>query len=154
MKKINWSRIVFGGVLSGLVLIVLAIASTALFVGRQGLRTVVHALSPSAGISTLLFFLCVMLIMGMLMTWWYAAIRPLFGPGPKTAVMAGLSVWITIIWLGVVGFAYKSVAMNEPYSLPSGPMLPLLYLAIMVASTVAGAWVYREPRSETSPLSE
>ena len=81
------------------------------------------------------------------MTWWYAAMRPLFGPGPKTAAIAGLAVWVTAIWLGVVGFAFKSVAMGEPYSLPSGPKLPILYLVIMVASTIGGAWFYKEQQS-------
>jgi hypothetical protein len=37
------------------------------------------------------------------------------------------------------------VAMYEPVSnLPPGPMLPILYLAMIVASTMAGAWVYKE----------
>jgi len=148
MGKINWGRVVLGGMVAGVVLIVLATASTALFVGRQGLRTAAHALRPStSGSAVPLFFLSVFFVLGMLMTWWYAAIRPLFGPGPRTAAIAGLAVWVTAIWLGVVGFAFKSVAMGEPYSLPSGPMLPILYLVIMVASTIAGAWLYKEQQS-------
>ena len=134
--------------IAGVVLIVLATASTALFGGRQGLRTAMHALRPStSGIAAPVFFLSVFLVLGILMTWWYAAMRPLFGPGPKTAAIAGLAVWVTAIWLGVVGFAFKSVAMGEPYSLPSGPKLPILYLVIMVASTIGGAWFYKEQQS-------
>jgi hypothetical protein len=148
MGKINWSRIVLGGMFSGLVLIVLSSVSTALFGRQQALRRAVDALRPSTtGIGTPVFFLSVILILGMLMTWWYAAIRPLFGPGLKTAAMAGLAMWLTAIWLGVVGFAFKSLAMGEPYALPSGPMLPVLYLVIMVASTIAGAWLYKERQS-------
>jgi hypothetical protein len=37
--------------------------------------------------------------------------------------------------------------MGEPYSLPSGPMLPILYLVIMVVSTISGAWIYKEQQS-------
>lgn len=70
--------------------------------------------------------------------------RPLFGPGPKTAAIASLAVWVTGIWFGVVGFAFKGVAMGEPYALPSGPLMPILGLLIMVASTIAGASVYKE----------
>lgn len=148
MGKINWGRVVLGGAFSGFVLIVLATAATALFLGRQSLRTAIHALRPStSGIGTPLFFVCVIFVLGMLMTWWYAAIRPLFGPGLKTAAVAGLAMWVTAIWLGVVGFAFKSVAMGEPYALPSGPMVPILYLLIAITSTVAGAWIYKERQS-------
>lgn len=148
MGKINWSRVALGGMLSGGVLIVLATASTVLLGGQQALRTAVHALRPSTtGIGTPVFFVGVILILGMVMTWWYAAIRPLFGPGLKTATIAGFAMWLTAVWLGVVGFAFRSVALGEPYALPSGPMLPILYLVIMVASTVAGAWLYKERQS-------
>jgi len=73
------------------------------------------------------------------MTWWYAAIRPRFGPGPTTAAIAGLAVWLI-----AVGQLMKSVAVYEPANLPAGPMLPVLYLLMIVASTEVGAWVYRE----------
>jgi hypothetical protein len=145
MRKINWARVALGGILAGVVLIALAVTSTVLFGGSKGLSTGVHALFSSAtGSAAPLFFLCVFLVLGMLMIWWYAAMRPLFGPGPKTAVIAAFALWVTVIWLGVVGFAVESLAMGAPYSLPSGPMLPILYLVIMVASTIAGAWVYKE----------
>jgi len=129
-------------------LIVFVTVSTVLFVERERLRAAAHALRTStSGSAALLFFVCVFLVLGMIMTWWYAAFRPLFGPGPKTAAIAGLAVWMTAIWLGVAGFAFKSLAMGEPYPLPAGPMLPILYLVIMVASTIAGAWVYKEQQN-------
>ena len=134
MGTINWGRVVLGGMLAGVVLIVLTTASTALFIGRQELRAAVQ------GSAAALFFIFVFLFLGILMTWWYAAIRPRFGPGPKTAAIAGLAVWLI-----AVAQMLKSVAMYEPrLNLPSGPMLPMLYLVMIVASTVVGAWVYQE----------
>jgi len=149
MGKINWGRVVLGGMLSGVVLIVFVTVSTVLFVERERLRAAAHAAlrKSTSGNAALLFFVCVFLVLGMIMPWWYAAFRPLFGPGPKTAAIAGLAVWMTAIWLGVAGFAFKSLAMGEPYPLPAGPMLPILYLVIMVASTIAGAWVYKEQQN-------
>ena len=32
--------------------------------------------------------------MGLLLVWLYAAIRPRFGPGPRTATYAALVVWV------------------------------------------------------------
>jgi hypothetical protein len=34
-------------------------------------------------------------VIGLLLVWLYAAMRPRFGPGPKTAILAGLAVWVT-----------------------------------------------------------
>ena len=36
-------------------------------------------------------------IIGFLLVWLYAAMRPRFGPGPKTAILAGLAVWVTAV---------------------------------------------------------
>jgi hypothetical protein len=141
MEKINWGRVVLGGALAGVVLIALMTGSTALFGGQPELRTALQSLHmPMRGAAQLVFALSVFLFLGMLMTFWYAAIRPRFGPGPKTAAIAALAVWLII-----VSQLLKSVAMNEPVSnLPAGPMLPILYLLMIVASTEVGAWVYKE----------
>lgn len=141
METINWRRVVLGGMLAGVVMIVLATACTALFIGRQELRTAVRTFRPTAsGSAALVFFVFVFLFLGLLMTWWYAAIRPRFGAGPKTAAIAGLAVWLV-----AMGQMLKSVATYEPsVNLPPGPMLPILYLAMIVASTEVGAWVYKE----------
>jgi hypothetical protein len=65
------------------------------------------------------------------MTWWYAAIRPRFGAGPKIAAIAGLAVCLI-----AVGQLLKSVANDEPVSsLASGPGLPFLYFVMIVASS-------------------
>lgn len=38
------------------------------------------------------------------MVWLYAAIRPRFGPGPKTAICAGLVVWgLSYVFQAIVG---------------------------------------------------
>jgi hypothetical protein len=140
METINWRRVALGGMLAGVVLIVLATASMALFMGQQELRTAVRAFRPSASsTAALVFFIFVFLFLGILMTWWYAAIRPRFGAGPKTAAIAGLAVWLV-----AVGQLLKGVATYEPSNLPSGPVLPILYLGMIVASTKVGAWVYKE----------
>ncbi len=136
MGTINWSRVLLGGTLAGVVLIVLTPAA-ALF-GPQELRTATAALRVTAGGAA--FFVFVFIFLGILMTAWYAAIRPRFGPGPKTAAIAGLAVW-----LFGVGQLLRSVAISEPASnLPAGPLLPTLYLLLIVASTEVGAWAYRE----------
>ena len=141
MDTINWRRLALGGMIAGVVVIILAIASTTLLVGQQGLATKLQALFPATGRSAaLLFFLVGFLLLGILMTWWYAAICPRFGSGPKTAAIAGVSLWL----IGVGAQIFKGVALNDFSSLPSGPLLPILYLIVIVAGTEAGAIIYAE----------
>lgn len=146
MGKLNWGRIVVGGTLAGILLIAFSAIYTTLLSGLNGIHRAIPTLYASAGIAGVIFCLGAFLILGIVMIWWYAAIRPLFGPGPQTAAIAAVAVWVTAIWFGVVGFVLKSLAMGEPYSLPAGPTLPILCLLIMIASTVGGASVYKERR--------
>ena len=48
--------------------------------------------APSGGLVTFLFL--VNLLEGIWAMWLYAAIRPRYGAGPKTAVAAGISWWV------------------------------------------------------------
>ena len=42
--------------------------------------------------------------LGFATVWLYAAIRPRFGPGPKTAIWAGLVVWaLSYVFTAIVG---------------------------------------------------
>ena len=137
MEKLNWRRVLLGGALAGTVLI--ALTASTLFLSKQNeLFTTLQ--SGTRGVAAILFVMFVFLFLGTLMTFWYAAIRPRFGPGPITAAIAGLAVWLV-----VVSQFLKSVAIYQPDSnLPPGPLQPILYLAIIVAGTEAGAWLYKE----------
>ena len=137
METINWRRVGLGGLLAGVVLSILAVGCAALFIGQTHLRAL---RLTGANAASIFFFIGVFLFLGLLMTWWYAAIRPRFGAGPKTAAIAGLAVWLI-----VVSQVLKSAALYETsLSLPAGPLLPILYLVMIVASTEVGAWVYQE----------
>jgi type IV secretory pathway VirB2 component (pilin) len=90
MEKINWRRVFLGGMIAGVVLMVLAGVATAIFTSQQKLRDVLQTIRPSSdGSTALLFAVFAFLFLGILMTASYAAIRPRFGSGPKTAALAG-----------------------------------------------------------------
>ncbi|MCS7158711.1 MAG: hypothetical protein N0A16_13440 [Blastocatellia bacterium] len=43
------------------------------------------------------------LVFGIMLAWLYAAIRPRYGAGPKTAILAGFYLWIVaglLVWIG------------------------------------------------------
>jgi hypothetical protein len=137
MGKINWPRVLFCGVVSGIVWTVLSWLITA-FLGQDFVAAVPggRLSRPPAGLVA--FLLIVNLAMGTWAMWLYAAIRPRYGPGPKTAVITGLSWWVIsscvdATW-GSLGFVAPSAVL--PASVAS---LPALVLAALT-----GASLYRE----------
>jgi hypothetical protein len=68
----------------------------------------------------------------------YAAIRPRFGAGPRTAVIAGSSVWFFSSWMHLVWALFTSVPVTVVL-VPLVANLPLVVLA-----GLAGARLYRE----------
>ena len=74
--------------------------------------------------------------------WLYAAIRPQFGPGPRTALLAGLVVWVLRPGLAIVNFLLMGL-------MPTGLLLTELVwkLGEICLATVAGARFYSEPDS-------
>jgi hypothetical protein len=76
-------------------------------------------------------------VQGITTLWLYAAIRPRFGPGPKTAAIAGFAVWFLVSWVHMTWAAFT--ARLTAVLSPVAANLPLVLLAGM-----AGAWLYKE----------
>ena len=139
MGGINLGRVVAGGIVAGIVynvgevilnMVVLA-ADMEAFQKRFSL--------PPVGGDFILKATLFMLFVGILNVFLYAAIRPRFGAGVKTAVIAGLIVW-------ALSFLYVSLFNMWLGLFPLGPtMLGVGWeLVEAVLASVAGAWVYRE----------
>lgn len=141
MSGINTGKVITGGLLAGLVFNILDFISNALILSedfranavRLGLDPAV-AESP-AGIAT---WVIIDFIIGVLVVWTYAAMRPRFGPGAKTALYAGFTLYLAITMV--------------MFGLSQGGLLPMalfvkvsLFSVITVAvGSVAGAWAYKE----------
>ena len=76
---------------------------------------------------------------GLAGVWLYAAIRPRFGAGPRTATIAAIVTWFLAIPVPLLGF------------LPTGwfgrrfaVLWSIEGLVVMVIAIVVGAWLYRE----------
>src|SRR5215471_5209545 len=135
--KINWRRVLLCGLAAGFVWTVLSSLTTAFlsdaFLAAVPGRRLDH---PTAG----LFFTLLIptLMMGIWAMWLYAAIRPRYGAGPRTAVIAGFAWWLLAIcddsiWVGL-GFVPLR-AMIAP---------TLLSLPELIIAALIGAWLYRE----------
>jgi hypothetical protein len=90
---------------------------------------------------SLLFWLIgITFVLGILAVWTYAAIRPRFGAGPKTALSAGLAVW-------AMSYLYAAVYIDAGIVVwpPKLTWLPVAWgLVEIPVATLLGAWVYRE----------
>lgn len=138
MGKINWGRVFLGGLLAGVVLAVLGVINW-LFFGEQVLAAVL-SVNPAFQLTPALWagWTLVAVLVGIAILWIYAGIRPRYGPGPRTAALAGLVVWFVaaladVAWLSL-GFAPIGLLVT----------IILIYLAFFVVAAVAGAWLYKE----------
>jgi hypothetical protein len=140
MGKINWTRVFLGGLLAGVVLNVLGYAAWAIYLRNawgSELEALGHPVRESGGF--IIFWIVFYLVVGILATWLYAAIRPRCGAGLRTALLAGFAFWVLggllpAISLGPMGlFSVSLLALRS-----------LTYLVIVVVGTLLGAWVYKE----------
>jgi hypothetical protein len=139
MQKINWIRVLLGGLLAGLVINICEFLVDGLVLGDQWTAALKHLGRPPMGPSATAAFVLWGFLVGIYSLWLYAALRPRMGPGPKTAAFVGIAVWI----MGSLLPSVSAVAMHLFPNHLMGIDL-LLTLVEMVLGTVIGAWLYKE----------
>jgi hypothetical protein len=144
MSKINIGRLILGGVVAGIVGNVLGYLADGLMFAPQW-NAAMKALGRSEfSMTQLVGFNVIGLIYGVLTIWLYAAIRPRYGAGPKTAVYAGLAAWAIGVLLPNV--ALMAVTGLYPTSLTTATTTAAIVES--VAGALAGAALYREAAGE------
>jgi len=139
MGQINWARVILGGIVAG---VIIDISEGVLngVVLMQDWADAMKALGkPEAGPMQIAWFNVYGLVLGLTAIWLYAAIRPRYGAGPKTAVCAGLAMWF-------IAYALGSAAGMIMGIFPSNLMIIGMIWGLfeMVIATVAGAKLYKE----------
>jgi hypothetical protein len=94
MGKINYGRVILGGIAGGLIAGFLDWFLNGVLMGELWTDAMKSLNRPNAfsGAFLPLLFL-VYCVGGILLVWVYAAIRPRFGAGVRTAVYTGLVIW-------------------------------------------------------------
>lgn len=140
MGKINLGRVALGGLLAGVVLNVLEFVLNEPILGDQWAAAMesLGRVAPE-GAGAMIGYIIWNFLMGIALVWFYAAVRPRFRPGPKTAVFTGLAVWF-VVWF--LGFGGTLLAGMFPTNLV---VITLIWELFEVPiATVAGAWLYQE----------
>ena len=140
MGKINFGRVLLGGLLAGLILNigefllntkVLAKQMEDLFFKRCGI--------PLPGNNFIVIAVVITFVLGIVVVLIYAAIRPRFAPGVKTAIIAGLIAWfLVVVYNNIIGAALGFVPTNMLVILIGWELVEYLLAAIV------GAWCYKE----------
>lgn len=139
MTKINFAKVILGGLLAGVLLNIGDFLLHEPVMGEEWKALMDAQGVPEPGGGTITYFVIMDFIIGIAIVWLYAAIRPRFGAGFRTAIVTGLIVWF-FAWLINLG---DLIAMH---------MYPdkLLYLTLvwglfqMPLVAILGAWFYKE----------
>ncbi len=140
MGKINLGRVVLGGLLAGVVLTVFEFVLNGPILSDQwtaAMESLNRTAPEDAG--AMIAYVVWNFLLGIALVWFYAAARPRFGPGPRTAIITGLGVWF-VVWL--LGFGGTLISGMFPTSLVVVTVIWELF-EVPIA-TVAGAWLYQE----------
>lgn len=139
MGKINLQRVVLCGLLAGLVLNVIDYVVYGVILADD-MNAAMQALGkPPVGGSAIAWFVVVDFLYGIALIWGYAAIRPRFGPGARTAVYAGLYMWVVMALLHAVAETQMGFMPQNLYVI--GTLVALVALPV---SAVIGAKPYTE----------
>ena len=139
MSKINVGRVILGGIVAGIVIDIFEYVLNGVVLASQW-NDVMKALNlPMIGMNQILWFNIFGLVLGIAAVWTYAAIRPRFGAGAKTAVYAALLTWVTAYLLPD---AFNMVSGIFPMQLTI--IIACVGLVEIIVATIAGAWLYKE----------
>jgi xanthosine utilization system XapX-like protein len=135
----NAARVVLGGFAAGLLLLLSGIALAHGLLGPEYIGAFAAHRAHPVSAATVIENTMIRLAYGFLVAFLYAAIRPRFGAGPRTALVAALFVW-------VAAFVPRLVELNE-FGILTGWRLavsvPWSLAEVMLATLLAGS-IYRE----------
>jgi hypothetical protein len=138
MGKINYGRVILGGIVAGIVINVLEyLVHEVLLKARHVEEMKALGKTMPEGGSTIAVWIVYGFAWAIAAVWLYAAIRPRFGPGAKTALCAGLAVWFFDSLL-------PGIAMWNMTLMPLSPGQNFAELVVQVLAVIAGAAVYKE----------
>jgi hypothetical protein len=144
MGKMNVGGVILGGLAAGLVMNVSEAILHAGVLAADGAKLLEEwkrlGLEPDVRPSLLFWLVGITFVLGILAVWTYAAIRPRFGAGPRTALYAGLSVW-------AMSYLYAAVYVDAGILVWPAKLtwLPVAWgLVEIPVATLLGAWIYRE----------
>ena len=140
MSTVNTGKLIAGGILAGVVMNICDYVSNNFILAADWehiarIRNV--DMGDMSSTTALVTYVVVDMLLGLLVVWTYAAIRPRFGQGPGTALRAGFAVFLAQALLMA---SYAVSFLTWDVFIRGG----LLMLVSVLAGALAGGWVYSE----------
>jgi hypothetical protein len=141
MASINTGKVVVGGLAAGLVANVIDfVTNTFVLASSWEAFAKAHNLDPAAftSPSVAITWVLVDFAMGIILVFAYAAFRPRFGPGPKTAICSGLTIFaaVTIVVYGFANMGLMTMSMFVTGTISA--------IVSTLAASLVGAAIYKE----------
>ena len=141
---INTGKVITGGLAAGVVLNIIDYISNGVIFAER-MKAEANAFKPGLGDmgavmsgSTVAKYVVMDFIVGFILAWTYAAMRPRFGPGAKTAVFVGGAYWIfgAIITSNYMAMGMMSSSLWIQYG--------LVWLVALVLAAITAGMLYKE----------
>ena len=139
MSRINLGRVAIGGLLAGLIINIGEYILNGILIFEQMNAAMAALNKPPIADSMIMWFVLFCFGLGFMLVWTYAAIRPRFGAGVKTAICASTLVWglaylYPNLFMIVIGFFPRDMMV----------MVTVWGLIEIIVAGIAGAWAYKE----------
>ena len=140
MTHTNRVRVILGGLLAGLVINIVEFITNGIVL-REAWGQAMQELGKAAQLSVggIVIFNIWGFLLGIAAVWLYAAIRPRYGAGPKTAIRAGLGTWAVAVFLANLGSYPLGLFPTRLLVISS-----IVALVEIIGATLVGAWSYKE----------
>jgi len=139
MGNINLGRVILGGIVAGIIVNAFEFVLNGVLLASQWTDLMASINRPVLGVREIVCFNIFGFAMGLVAVWTYAAIRPRFGAGVKTAIYAGALTWVTAYFL-----ATTTPVIMGVFPLRMACVLVAVGLVEIVVATIVGAWLYKE----------
>jgi hypothetical protein len=142
MTKINWARLILGGIVATVILFLTdgVLHEHLVHHDWDMLPAALGARESQKGHGVaIMYFFVFELGRGMISLLIYALMRPFYGPGPKTAVLAGLAAWLAFSVAGPAQFIPLGFYSNALWAKVAG-----YQLITSIVAALAGAALYKD----------
>jgi hypothetical protein len=146
MGKINLARVFLGGVIAGIVIDVCEGILNGVILKQQWADTFT-ALGKTAdtmSVKQIVAFNLWGLAAGIITVWLYSGLRPRYGAGPRTAILAGLTVWALAFALATAVPVFFHL-----YPVGLGVTSVALEAVEMILAGLTGGAIYKESAATT-----
>ena len=139
MGRIHFARVLIGGFIAGIIINLGEYILNGVLLAEEMNAAMTALNKPPIDLSMIVWFVILSFGFAFILVWTYAAIRPRFGPGVKTAVCASALCW-------GLGYLYPNLFFYVMDLFPRDMIIlgVVWGLVEVIIAGIAGAWAYTE----------